>query len=74
MFDKFGALDIFEELSHSCQIVDWKNCNINDLLSCYTYDNYQQSRKVYIENYLFNNGEATNVFIKKLNTIMNTDP
>jgi len=74
MFDKFGALEVFEELSHSCQIVDWESCNINDLLNCYTYDNYQQSRKVYIENYLFNNGKATDVFIEKLNEIMSKEP
>lgn len=74
MFDKFGALEVLEELSQSCQIVDWESCNINDLLNCYTYDNYQQSRKVYIENYLFNNGKATDVFIEKLNEIMSKEP
>jgi hypothetical protein len=74
MFDKFGALEVFDELSHSCQMVNWESCNINDLLICYTYDNYQKSRKAFIENYLFNNGQATNIFIEKINEIISKEP
>lgn len=64
VYKESGAEDILIELKHSIPTLDWSNDIEQQLLNAYSNPSDNQAQ--YIQNYLYNNGDATSAFINAL--------
>jgi hypothetical protein len=70
MFEKYEAGHVFDAAAEACQLVDWHNFDPQLLSSAIKKDPFAEKRLTYINNYLYNNGNATNAFIDALNDLL----
>jgi len=63
IYEYCEALNIYEQLINICYIPNWKNNADNSLIDLLSTDPLKSARAVFIEQYLFNNGKASNAFV-----------
>ena len=70
LYEYSEALDVYEEVIKVCMIPDWCNENDRTIEDIINYDALLDKRKIFINRYLFNPGQAGDIFIDRINSIL----
>jgi len=71
LYDYSQATHIYDELIKVCVVPEWENLNDKTITLIESYDELGGKRKKFINHYLFNNGRASEVFVREVNNIIN---
>jgi hypothetical protein len=70
LYEYCEALEIYDEVVKVCPIPIWGNIDDQTIEQTLKNDEHASDRAHFINHYLFNNGNASNVFIKQISEIL----
>lgn len=70
LYEYCEALEIYDEVRKICPVPDWDNLNDQTIEQTFIKDEQANNRAHFINHYLFNNGNASNVFIEQINSFL----